>query len=307
MSLCTLNNKNICLPTNIIKILERNIIPTKNNLSNDVIIEKIANKLNCNIFNSENDENNENKDSKNTSSKELCIIENIKNNTDNDEVKELMKKVLITHFKPITKSFDGNYWMNNTDIDSIQYQMQNLFSGYYYSNIHMIDLIMFDPKNAHLMKNGDKIKSIKEINFIDELKKTNNILTYNNDLKNYGVIFNTDYSSGSGIHWFTIFIDFQSNPIKIEYFNSSGYDIKNNKFKTYFINLADEITLKFKKCIFVKVTDIQHQRNNTANCGGYSLFYIWKRLNNTPYEYFSKNKISDENIVEFRKFLFRLK
>ena len=41
-----------------------------------------------------------------------------------------------------------------------------LFPGYYYSNIHMIDLIMFDPNNAHLMENGDKIKSIKEINFL---------------------------------------------------------------------------------------------------------------------------------------------
>ena len=37
------------------------------------------------------------------------------------------------------------------------------------------------------------------------------------------------------------FMDFTKNPIEIEYFNSSGYDIKNdyygNKFKTFFITI----------------------------------------------------------------------
>ena len=53
-------------------------------------------------------------------------------------------------------------------------------------------------------------------------------LNYNGELKYFGMVCNTDSSSGSGIHWFSIFIDFTLNPIQIEYFNSSGYDIKNN-------------------------------------------------------------------------------
>jgi hypothetical protein len=72
------------------------------------------------------------------------------------------------------------------------------------------------------------------------------------------------------------------------------------------LNLADEITREVKKCNFIKVTDIQHQREDTANCGSYALFYIWKRLNGTPYSYFAENKIKDEHMEEFRKFLYRL-
>lgn len=296
MSLCVLNSKgNTCLPEKIIKELEKKILSDINesDLSTHIIIDKIANKLNCN--------------SGSTSSKEICIIENIKKNNKNEETIKVMNKALLTYFKPVTKSFDGNYWMNNTDIDSIQYQLQTLFPGYYYSNIHMIDLVMFSPNNEHLMEYGNRIKSIREINFIDELKEITNKLTYNGKLKNYGMVINTDSSSGQGIHWFSIFIDFQATPITIEYFNSSGYDIKNIKFKTYFMNLADEITREVRKAVFVKVTDVQHQKSTTANCGAFSVFYIYRRLWGTKLEHFSKTKITDEQMEAFRKFLFRLK
>ena len=68
--------------------------------------------------------------------------------------------------------------------------------------------------------------------------------------------------------------DTNDKPYNIEYFNSSGYDIRNKAFKQYFVNLADEITREVKKCNFIKVTDIQHQKSDTANCGSYALFYI---------------------------------
>lgn len=302
MSLCILNGKgDSCLPKKVIKSLEKKYLIDSENgeksiikpsFTNVEIIDKIATKLNCT--------------SDCTSSKEICIIENIKENNKSSEVSKVMNKTLLTYFKPITKSFDGNYWMNNTDIDSIQYQLQILFPGYYYSNIHMIDLVMYNPSNEHLMQNGHRIKCIKDINFIDELKKVKNTLTYNKELKNYGIVVNTDSSSGGGVHWFSIFINFQSTPITIEYFNSSGYDIKNIKFKKYFIDLADEITREFRKAVFVKVTNIQHQGEKTANCGSYSLYFLYSRLSGTSYEHFAKNKILDEEMVEFRKFLFRL-
>jgi hypothetical protein len=296
MSLCVLNRKgDSCLPKKVIKDLEKKILPNnESNLPTNIIIDKLATKLKCTS-------------SDNTSSKEICIIEKIKEKNNDSTLKKVMNKALLTYFKPVTKSFDGNYWMNNTDIDSIQYQFQTLFKGYYYSNIHMIDLVMFNPNNEHMMEHGDKIKSIREINFVDELKGVNKQLTYNGELKNYGMVINTDSSSGGGIHWFSIFIDFEATPITIEYFNSSGYDIKNINFKKYLMNLADEITREVRKCVFLKITDICHQKNSTANCGSYSLFFLYKRLNKTPYEFFANNKITDEKMEAFRKFLFRLK
>ena len=76
---------------------------------------------------------------------------------------------------------------------------------------------------------------------------------------------------------------------------------------TNFINFIFimNISLNYKPCIFKKVTDIEHQRSDTANCGSYSLYYIWKRLNGTSSEYFANNQIIDEDMESFRKFLWR--
>jgi hypothetical protein len=292
MSICILNKETkSCLPVPIIKKLQSDILDTDYN-SSEKIIKELAIKTDCSINNG-------------IQNTELCILNKLNKKVNDKETKLNIKKAIITYFKPITKSYDKNHWLNNSEIDQVQHQLKTLFPGYYYSNIHMIDLVMFNPIHENIIDYN--IKCIKDINFIDECKRENNFLTYNGDLKNYGIVCNTDLSSGGGIHWFSIFIDFTSDSsYNIEYFNSSGYDIRNKRFKEYFLNLADEITREVKQCNFIKVTDIQHQREDTANCGSYALFYIWKRLNGTPYSYFAENKIKDEHMEEFRKFLYRL-
>ena len=72
-------------------------------------------------------------------------------------------------------------------------------------------------------------------------------------------------------------------------------------------NLADNISLNYKPCTFKKVTDIEHQRSDTANCGSYSLYYIWKRLNNINYPEFVNKTIEDEDMEKFRALLWRKK
>lgn len=222
---------------------------------------------------------------------ELCIMEKLDN-----------KKEIIKYFKPTTKGFTNSYWLNNTEIDNIQFQLYSNYKGYYYSNIHMIDLGMFNPKNKENIDYNPL--ELKNINFVKELKGEG-LLKENGDLKYYGVVMNTDTSDGRGIHWFSIFMDFTTTPITIEYFNSSGYDIKNKEFKSFLMKLADDIDLKVRPCKFIKVSDIQHQKSTTSNCGVYALYYLWKRLGGTAWDYFQKNKIEDDYIVLFRKYFFR--
>jgi hypothetical protein len=222
---------------------------------------------------------------------QLCIMQKLEKN-----------KEIVKYFKPTTKSFSHTHWLNNTEIDTVQYQLMNNYKGYYYSNIHMIDFGMFTPSTAeHIDFNPI---GLTNIDFVKELKGEG-IFTENGKMNKYGVVVNTDISSGSGIHWFAVFIDFDSTPITIEYFNSSGYDIKNKEFKLFFINLANDISLKVRPCNFVKVSDIQHQNSSTSNCGVYALYYIWKRLGGECIDFFKKNKINDEHIVLFRKYFFR--
>ena len=300
---CALNNetndRDTCLPVSIIdKLHTEHVNDTdENSKETNEKIKDIADTLNCKFDNINN--------------QELCIIKKI-----GDEKNKLK------YFKPVADRLDKDYWINNTEIDNIQYQFSTHFKGYYYSNIHMIDFGMFYPQNSEHIEIHKYIKPIREINWIDEIMAVKNNtntpdnkeinLNYNGTLKGYGLVINTDFSSGSGIHWFSIYFDFdfKNNKLNIEYFNSSGYPIKNQKFKEYFIDLADDITRITKmKAEFIQITTITHQKSTTSNCGAYSLFYIWSRINDNklPIEYFAKNKITDDKMEEFRSFLFRKK
>lgn len=297
-NICILNKKqSTCLPDKAIRSIASNFISDMDELNTNEIIDTLSkhNEVCSKLTN--------------IKEKELCIIQNIKkDNNSNSKIQELINKYELSFFKPVSNKLDGNYWINNTEIDNIQHQFLITFPNYYYSFIHMFDLKMFRPHTSNLFDYSNNIKQITEIDFIDELTN-NTTMNYNGDLKKYGIVCNTDLSTGGGLHWFSIFIDFTTEPIQIEYFNSSGYDIKNehygNRFKKFFIDLADEITLNYKSCKFIKVTNIQHQKDNTANCGAYSLYYIWERLNGKPYTYFSKNKIHDNDMEKFRSFLWR--
>lgn len=298
-NICALNkNQTTCLPEKSIKNIASNFI-NNTNKSSDKIIDELSKK------------NEKCEDLDNVQHKELCILQNIqKDNSTNKNINKLVSKHIIQYFKPVANKLDGNYWINNTEIDNIQHQLLKNFPNYYYSYIHMFDLKMFPPQTSNLFEEHNKILPITKIDFVNELKNKTN-MDYNKDLNYYGIVCNTDISSGGGIHWFCIFIDFTKNPIEIEYFNSSGYDIKNdfygNKFKKFFINLADNISLNYKPCIFKKVTDIEHQRSDTANCGSYSLYYIWKRLTKNDYSSFVNKPIEDEDMEKFRSFLWRKK
>jgi hypothetical protein len=301
-SICSLNqNKFNCLPNESLQIISEIVIPEQNkdNLNNTDLIETLSNQLQCNTKHS-------------IQEKELCVLQKLKKDNTNNELGDAIEKQIIKYYKPKVSRLDGNYWLNNTEIDNIQFQLQTKFNGYYYSYIHMIDLIMFEPQNKNILLNNKKIYNIKDINFIDELKNLNNKLTYNNKLKYYGIVCNTDLSTNSGIHWFSIFIDFTKDPITIEYFNSSGYSLlkgshmrEREEFLKFFLNLADELSNKIRHAKFIQVTNIEHQRSDTANCGSYSLYYIWSRLNGIPYTKFKDTKITDEMMEEFRKVLWR--
>lgn len=300
MSLCILNQKkDNCLPSDVLKKIEIKIINKEPKLGTHEVINNEVNTSN------EDDKQKIIKLAQHTNctegtiqEKEVCILEKV----DDD----MSRRLLLDYFKPEAPRVDKDYWITNTEIDNVQYQFQKLHEGYYYSNIHMIDLVMFDPDTKHIMEHN--VYPIKEINFVEELKGKRQKLTHNGKLKTYGLVVNTDKSSGRGKHWFSIFIDFQSRPITIEYFNSSGMILRNDTFNTYFHTLAATITKQLDMpCKYKKVTDIQHQSDETSNCGAYSLYYIWKRLNGTAHDFFKKNKIMDEQVEEFRKFCFRVK
>ena len=246
-----------------------------------------------------------------------CVLLNTPNLDD-----EIRDKIDNKNLKPFTKDYSGKYWLNNTELDSCMIQLRSLYPGFGFGFIHMVDLVMFPPQNQGIL--DFEVSQITDIDFVKEFGKTINntprdncdkISTLNNvPLTSYGVVFNTDTSSGSGQHWYAIYISTDQRDINnkmkivIELFNSSGNDIDNDNFNQFWINTALKIGKELNiECEFKKVSNVKHQNDNTGNCGAYSVFYIFSRLNGVnPDEFNQPNEILKDSTMEsFRRYIFR--
>lgn len=244
-----------------------------------------------------------------------------------EKVKEIVKREAL---KVDTGAINHNYWLNNTEIDNVMSQFRIHHKGFAHGFIHMCDLEAFEPANIHAF--NYPVYSVHDIDFANEFRHSltiqkkidkpdtsfvSKLSTYDNaPLTSFGIICNTDSSKGSGQHWFAIFISTDmvdatntSKPyIRIELFNSAGggcsYKAFNQFWQKQAMDIADATGLK---CSFDSITNIQHQRNNTGNCGSYSLFYIYSRLNGAlPSDFDDPNKpITDELMLKFRSVCFK--
>jgi len=176
-----------------------------------------------------------------------------------------------------SKSVD---WLNNSNIDDVLSQYSKL-----------------KPKFEHIPYQMMDFKSIgSELSDID----------WKNWLKHYdtlGCILNTDYSTGAGKHWVSIFVDKRKSPITVEYFDSGGA-LPPQEIVDFLVDTVGELTLLKQKAKDITVAKIQHQQGE-SECGVYSLFYIISRLFNVPYTLYEHNRIPDEDMEKFRRFLFR--
>lgn len=257
---------------------------------------------------------------------DLCILEAI------DLPVNLKEKIKRESLKAPTASFDHNHWLNNTEVDSIMSQFRINYPGFAHGFIHMIDLKSYEPGNVksfdynvESVSKTDLPKEFKtgliERRIIPECECNDHesiLSTYKNvPLSSYGIICNTDDSSGSGQHWFCIFISTdQKDPddvsvpmIQIELFNSGGGGSGNTDFDCFWVKQASKIARETGlKCIFKIVTTLKHQRPDTGNCGSYSLFYIYSRLRGVHPSHFNNPKkiISDHEMREFRKVCFTI-
>ncbi len=246
-----------------------------------------------------------------------CVIEKINIPI---KVKEQIKREAL---KTNAESLDGNYWINNTEIDTCMSQLRKQYPGFAHTFIHMSDLKSFPPSN--LSSYDYTVKSLLELDLADCIRRAlngepccTNLSTYNNvPLTSIGIVFNTDSSKGSGQHWFAVYISWDTpdsesdnkKKVVIEVFNSGGTDIDSKIFQEYWedqrLKIAKATGLK---CEYNLVSSIPHQRDDTGNCGSYSLFYIYSRLRGVKPERFDnvKKKITDEDMQKFRTVLFQV-
>ena len=116
-----------------------------------------------------------------------------------------------------------------------------------------------------------------------------------------GIIFNLDPHYKSGSHWVSLFINLKQNYIC--FFDSNGI-----KCPKQILKLVKNIILQGqqlnKEITFIENYPKQHQKQDTE-CGMYSLFFIIQLLEDLKLpDYFKKNRISDEEMEEYREIYF---
>lgn len=121
-------------------------------------------------------------------------------------------------------------------------------------------------------------------------------------------IINSDVYDGPGKHWMALFVDARDESEHphwtVEFFNSAAIPPE-PEWVEWQVKTRDEL-LRYNRQAHVDVVNVckvWHQHTKTE-CGVYSLFYIWARLNNTPARYFMENVLPDQIIFEFRQHLF---
>jgi hypothetical protein len=123
----------------------------------------------------------------------------------------------------------------------------------------------------------------------------------------FGCVVNTDVSSGPGKHWVAVFVDCRdARAWSVEYFNSAGNPPPKAMvgwMERQRARLADYAGAA-ANVVAVPVTDMDHQESQTE-CGLYALFYIRRRLEGTPYQFFFEHRVADEAMTAFRTYVFR--
>ena len=196
---------------------------------------------------------------------------------------DVAKKELERRFKP-SGPWDSTQWFSNFNIDEVLEQ----FTKKYKSNnfLHI----------PFQMRDFESIGT--ELATVDLSEK------YKAGMGCFGVVLNTDKSTGRGQHWFCIFGDFRKEPFTIEYFNSSG-SAPLNEVQIWMKKTKNRLQKNLRKPINdIIVSRIRHQTDNHS-CGSYSIYYILSRLENIPKEYFKSNRVCDKLMHKFRSSIFR--
>lgn len=195
-----------------------------------------------------------------------------------------------------------NKLLSNVNIDKVMNQFTTYFNDFYPYKFNMLNYASYSYVDGYVYHQPDTLATIL---FTD---------LYNGRINNKkyrcaACVINSDTYQGAGKHWMALFVDTRSTKkYTVEFFNSSG-----NAPAPEFINWLEKtktglelITEDENSNIPVSIirsSSQRHQKSKTE-CGLYSLFYIWARLNNIPPEYFMQNHIPDQLMFEFRQHLF---
>jgi hypothetical protein len=198
------------------------------------------------------------------------------------------RKEIATNFK-ISGPID-NKLLSNINIDGILMQWQKIFTDFHPYNFNMRNYASYSFRQGEIINRPDTLSTVLFSDLYEQGKRC------------AGCVINSDVYQGGGKHWMALFVDARTQPATVEFFNSSGR-APAMEWISWLVKTQEGLTQLGVEAKIVKSTAIKHQESR-SECGLYSLFYIWARLNKVPCEYFLTHPIHDKYMFEFRQHLF---
>ncbi len=197
--------------------------------------------------------------------------------------KESLDAVIAEFFKPDGPAADFGL-LNNINIDNVLKQLEKKFPTFYHIPYQMRD---FDKYNTELAT-------------IDLAK------VFQSGKRSFGVVLNTDYTVGPGIHWFCLFGEYypEEKRVTIEYFNSSG-ESPLPEVQAWIHKTENWLKHQMGVEVDIKYSTGIRLQNDDHSCGVYCLMYIWLRLEGKDFKWFTASNIQDKLMHNARGVLFR--
>ena len=137
-----------------------------------------------------------------------------------------------------------------------------------------------------------------------ELARVNLTEHFGRNTAKFGVVLNTDWTSGRGIHWYCLFGEKSNGQIMLEYFNSSGRDPL-VETQTWLHKTKHELARDLKIPVDIRYTTGITFQNDEHSCGVYCLMYIWLRLEGIEHQQFKAHNFHDKLMHQARRATFR--
>ena len=190
-------------------------------------------------------------------------------------------------------------WLSTLDIEEVLKQYEMKYPEFISYGATPID---FDLKDSI----GEcKVNDLCNID-VDKLisgDNCNNIDCNGKKIKYIGIVFNLDKHYESGSHWIALFVNIPLG--EINYWDSYGY-----KPPSEVSDLMDKIKEQLEQSklynkinnsrkIKIQENSVRHQYKN-SECGVYSLHFIIKQLEGKSFKEVCENKISDDEMNNYR-------
>jgi hypothetical protein len=166
----------------------------------------------------------------------------------------------------------------------------------------VIDQLELSYKHRHFLHIPFQMRDFEKIG--TQLATVDLAEKFRSGYKTFGVVLNTDWSTGNGIHWFCLFGEKYDDHIDLEYFNSSGKEPL-PEVQAWLNKTKHHLTRELKMPVNIRCsTGIEYQYDQHS-CGVYCVTYIWCRLNEVPFSWFKSENFNDSVMHKMRKNLFR--